>query len=231
MSLLEMESIGGPRTTVDGRNIQRSILDAMFDCHSTDVDFIKASQGINTYFKDWYEEQCQQCGREVSVRTEAELMEIIGYLRDPQETRASIRQKLLLRHTTGQTQPPPSSQQPVAQNTSTSDLDASITLAARLFLMISVGEFGHSVSIGRPIPWGEDSLQTVVDDTFAPGTGQIESFRITKNFNALNLERIARIKVFWTSNLAEHLLLNDDEGTVTLFHHVTFLKMHQESDW
>lgn len=231
MSLLELESIGGPRTNAQDSAIQQSILDAMFDRHFSDADFLKASKGINAYFDDWYEEQCQQCGREVSVQTEADLMEIIRYLRNPQETRASIRQRLLLMHTTGQTQPPPSAQQPAAQTPSTSALDASITLAARLFLMISIGDFDHSVTIGHPNQWGEGSLQPVVNDIFAPGIGQVETFRLPKIFNALNLERIAGIKVFWTSNLADHLLLNDDEGTVTLFHHVTFLKMHQESDW
>lgn len=151
-------------------------------------------------------------------------MRTITYLRDPHETRASIRQQLLhARHTAGHIA---GTDQSVV-----SQLDASISLAARLFLMISIGDFGHSISIGQPITWGEGSLQNVIDDTFAPGTSRLESFRFSKIFTALNLERIAGIKICWTSNLADHLLMNDDEKTVTLFHCVTFLKLHQDSDW
>jgi hypothetical protein len=220
MSLLQMQSLGAPSTTIGERNVQQSILNMMFDRYIDDIEYDKLSAGINVYFHDWYKEECCQCERQVSVATESELMKIIAYLRDPHETRASIRQKLISRHTAGQTDPP-----------SASELDASITLAARLFLMISIGDFGLSITVGQPIPWGEGSLQEVVDIAFAPNAGSLETFRLPKIFNALNLERIAGIKVCWTSNLADHLLMNDDEGTVTLFHHVTFLKLHRESDW
>lgn len=43
----------------------------------------------------------------------------------------------------------------------------------------------------------------------------------------MNLERISGIRVRWTSNLADHLSLDGDE--VRLFHHVSFLELHQES--
>ncbi|PMD14935.1 hypothetical protein NA56DRAFT_582775 [Hyaloscypha hepaticicola] len=146
-------------------------------------------------------------------------MRIVAWLRDPNEDRGTIRRKLQAKHTAGQT-----------NLVAVSDLDASMTLAARVLLMVSIGDFGLSVTIGQPILWESGPLQRVVDGVFEPATGHLETFRLPKIFNAVNLGRIAGIKVCWTSNLADHLLMNDDEGMVTLFHHVTFLKLHQKSD-
>lgn len=41
-------------------------------------------------------------------------------------------------------------------------------------------------------------------------------------FTARNLERVAGIRVIWTSNLADHLHLEDDDTSVRIFYHVSF---------
>ena len=220
MSLLELHSIGALCTTTATKNVQQIIINTMFNQLIDDTEYQQIAIGVDVYFKDWYEEECGNCERQVSIGTDAELMRIVAYLSDVSETRASIRQKL--RDTRPATQPDPPKD---------AELDASITLAARLLLMIPVGDFGLSLPAGRPIPWADGTVKEVVDELFAPVTGPHDPVRLPKVFNALNLGRIAGIKISWTSNLADHLLMNDDEGTVTLFHHITFLKLHQGSDW
>jgi hypothetical protein len=54
-----------------------------------------------------------------------------------------------------------------------------------------------------------------------------ESVKLEKIFNARNLEHIAGIKVRWTSNLADHLRMRDDDTAVELFHYASFLRFHQ----
>jgi len=51
--------------------------------------------------------------------------------------------------------------------------------------------------------------------------------KLEKIFNAMNLEHIAGIEVRWTSNLADHLRMRDDDKAVEIFHYATFLRLHQ----
>ncbi|KAF8854411.1 hypothetical protein BDZ45DRAFT_597067 [Acephala macrosclerotiorum] len=56
-----------------------------------------------------------------------------------------------------------------------------------------------------------------------------EQVKLEKIFNARNLEQIGGIKIRWTSNLADHLRMRDDDTAVELFHYVSFLRCHQKS--
>jgi hypothetical protein len=47
--------------------------------------------------------------------------------------------------------------------------------------------------------------------------------------NARNLERVAGIQVIWSSNIADHLQLEDDDTSVRLFLHASFLEL--DGDW
>jgi hypothetical protein len=51
-----------------------------------------------------------------------------------------------------------------------------------------------------------------------------EHVKLEKLFNAYNLSRIARIEVVWTSNLADHLRMQDDDTRVAIFQHAFFLE-------
>ncbi|KAL9629110.1 MAG: hypothetical protein Q9164_007017, partial [Protoblastenia rupestris] len=64
---------------------------------------------------------------------------------------------------------------------------------------------------------------------FQPKSQLSDTVKLPKGFNAPNLERIAGIRVAWTSNLADHLLLKDDDTKVMVYHHGTFLELHKSS--
>ena len=55
-----------------------------------------------------------------------------------------------------------------------------------------------------------------------------ENAKLPKAFTAANLEQIAGIKVQWTSNLADHLSLKDDDTKVMLYHQASFLELHKQ---
>ena len=216
MSFIPLQTRGAFSTPADKSHAQKRVLSTMFDRPLGDAEYRKWSAGIDIYFTDWYEEQCGQCERQISIATNAELMGIVTYLRDPQETRETTVQKLLASR----------------QNTTPvelSNLNASIDLAARLMLMMSIGDIGLSLSIGQSTPWKSGSLQGLVNEEFTPSTGPQEICPFPKRFNARYLKRIAGIKISWTSNLADHLVMNDDEGKVSVFHNITFLKLHRKS--
>ncbi|KAH8787220.1 hypothetical protein BGZ57DRAFT_736592, partial [Hyaloscypha finlandica] len=52
--------------------------------------------------------------------------------------------------------------------------------------------------------------------------------KLERLFTARNIERLADIQVIWTSNLADHLQLEDDDTKVRLFSHTSFLELHRD---
>lgn len=75
----------------------------------------------------------------------------------------------------------------------------------------------------RSAPFGRN-CEGVLSSSAAGRDGQA-----AQSFTAANLEKIAGIQVQWTSNLAGHLSLKDDEKKVMLFHQVSFLELSKDS--
>jgi hypothetical protein len=105
-------------------------------------------------------------------------------------------------------------------------LDNSIDLAARLYLMMSIGHSNYAVSSGTSETWDEGNLKDFLSIYFnEPQVLSNSNIKFEKSFNAYNLGRIAGIKVKWTNNLIDHLrMINADDKTIEVFHHATFLK-------
>lgn len=108
-------------------------------------------------------------------------------------------------------------------------LDAALDLAARLYLMVSIGSLQQSITPGRMIPWDDGPLAQKVHTTLWPQPQLSEQVKLPKSFTAANLERIAGIKIIWTSNLADHLTLTNDDTRLILFHQISFLELHKTS--
>jgi hypothetical protein len=107
-------------------------------------------------------------------------------------------------------------------------LDSSIDLAIRLLLMMKVGHLPNNYSAYKALVWNQGpSLREFVSASFKPrGALKHEHVRLEKMFNGKNLERVSGIKIKWTSNLADHLRILDDEDTqVAIFHHASFLEV------
>lgn len=119
------------------------------------------------------------------------------------------------------------------------NLDAardSIFLAVRLWLMLNVGSYATNTFVpGRSNPeWPEhQSLDDFINlcfpkDEIGPKISQWPS-----SVNAYSLERIGGFKLFWTDHIADHLYLNEDMDTISVYHHVQVLRglqCHESSE-
>ena len=101
-------------------------------------------------------------------------------------------------------------------------------LTARVLSMVDIGGLRNGVRLGQVSrPWTSGRLGDFLEATF-PGTNEEPGdVRLEKLFTARNLERVAGIQVIWTSNLADHLLLEDDDNSVRIFAHISFLELHR----
>ncbi|KAJ0119939.1 hypothetical protein J7T55_000789 [Diaporthe amygdali] len=105
-----------------------------------------------------------------------------------------------------------------------------VSFTARLLVMMNMGRFMSEAHQRRNILWGSRSLRDCVDDFFSE-TPQMsyESVKLPKAFNAWSIETVAGIKVRLIDNLADHLLLVEDDTTVLIFHHASFLECQHAS--
>lgn len=125
--------------------------------------------------------------------------------------------------------PSPDFRTPIDPHTSSGKCDGSINLAARILLMIEFGNLPYAFSGHKQLIWEHGTLKDFLQEYFGvPPTLGPERVKLEKNFNAWNLSRIAGIETEWTSNLADHLRMMDDDKKVAIFHHVSFLELQQK---
>ncbi|PQE11495.1 fad-type 2 protein [Rutstroemia sp. NJR-2017a BBW] len=84
------------------------------------------------------------------------------------------------------------------------------------------------------ITWATKSLNEAVKEYFSTSSGSNrgsshDSVRLERVFSARNLERIAGIQIEWTTNLADHLRLTDEEDKISIFHYASFLECQLKS--
>ncbi|KAH9903982.1 hypothetical protein F4778DRAFT_75721 [Xylariomycetidae sp. FL2044] len=106
----------------------------------------------------------------------------------------------------------------------------SVNLAVRLLLMLKMGTVKHQISPRRYLVWNSGSLAKFVSHHFEqPQVLDTPHVRLPKSFNAWSIEAIGGLQVEFTDNLADHLLLVDDDTKVLIFHHATFLECQRNS--
>lgn len=111
-------------------------------------------------------------------------------------------------------------------------LEEAIDLATRLLLMVPTGGYsaaGRSITLsgGTKFNWKSGTIGQLVGREFIGQNNMKQSVRLERIFNARNLERIGGVEIRWTNNLADHLRMRDDDKAVEIFHHATFLRLHQ----
>lgn len=175
---------------------------------------------FDKYFS-YYAKQCEFIGtKHSSVKTHSDIMKIARLLRQPlplEEVRKQISTFL----------------RPADQEYHNN----SINLVARLLLMIKFGELPHECLGGEPVEWSRGTLSEFIHELFSAGyhpdgnppayssaTCSHDHIKLEKQFNAINLQRIAGIQISWTDNLADHLRMMDDDKTVAVFYHASFLE-------
>jgi len=103
----------------------------------------------------------------------------------------------------------------------------SIFLAVRLWLMPNVGSLSTDTFIpGRTsLEWLEhQSLDQFINSNFPLLELGSKLSQWPSSLNAYNLERIGGFKIFWTDHIADHLYLNEDMDTISVYHHVQVLR-------
>ena len=103
----------------------------------------------------------------------------------------------------------------------------SIFLAVRLWLMLNVGSSATNTLIwGSTTPeWLEhQSLDDIIDSCFPLSDPSPRFSQWPSSLHAYNLERIGGFQIHWTDHLADHLYLNEDMGTISVYHHVQVLR-------
>lgn len=116
---------------------------------------------------------------------------------------------------------------------STSSIEEAICLSAQLLTMVPIE---RSFATGEPITisyqtkfvWkAEHTIKDLLMKEFVPQVTMKEHGKLGKIFNARNFERIAKIEVRWTNNLADHLRMRDDDKAVELFHCASLLALRK----
>ena len=179
--------------------LQQAIIQQIFQ--------IDNSAKLDAYFRDWVEEQCDAATGQVSVQTYKEIVQIISFLQ-ANLSRAEIVTSLHV------------------QCDDDDLIAASIDLAARIWLTLSIGTLPNSLSLGTSVTWNDGPLSSTVHSLWSlPRLS--DSIKLPKSFHAANIEKIAGIKIEWTSNLIDHLRLEDDDTKVLIYHQLSYLELHQ----
>ena len=107
-----------------------------------------------------------------------------------------------------------------------------IDLAICLWLMLNTATPGLRNFPGRSyLVWEEnESLDDLVKRSL-PVTQPISiSSRWPQSLTLYNLERIGGFEIVWTDHLADHLFLDEDLGTIKVYHHAYVLQCHQSGN-
>ena len=205
-------------------HLRLAIINGIFQSNLATEEFVSRDGGLSAWFADWFEEQCPAAANQVSAKTYQDLLHIVTCI---QSNCQSISRLQL----TDQICAKFSSANPVlAPDPQDAKLNASLTLAARLWLSISIDSLPHFFTPGYFIRWqGDQCLTDAVGKELSPKSQTTETIKLPKVFTAANLEKIAGIQVQWTSNLADHLSLKDDDKKVMFFHQASFLELSRES--
>ncbi|KAB5516997.1 hypothetical protein GE09DRAFT_979415, partial [Coniochaeta sp. 2T2.1] len=95
--------------------------------------------------------------------------------------------------------------------------------------MAEIGRHKYGISGWNPLPWGpQQTLRQAVQCHFRPQKSLLPDHqRLGSIFTARNIVNISGIKIKWTENIVDHLLLADGDQTVFIFPYVGFLKHNQ----
>jgi hypothetical protein len=182
------------------------------------------------YFS-YYIDQCSDAlyegGRHVSARTHRDIIEVarsMKIFRVRDDIAKSIKEKLSASRREKVALGLPSRQTDDAEDDEL--IAGSIDLVASLLLMMNFGSYQYAFDGREKVVWttGTHSVKACIHDHFKDCRTVQESVKLEPVFNALNLVRIAGIKIEWTNNLGDHLRLLDEDKKVAIFHHASFLE-------
>lgn len=190
-----------------------AILNKIWFLNQTVTEYRSSEDEHSAYFQ-YYEVECSGLTRGGLLQDQNQdyLLKIIGYIQNSSTEYHSVVDALLLEY----------------PSLDDSIICASISVAARVWSMLHIGAIEQAVIPGqRPIDWKNGSFKQRVQDCFERDSTMTDIVKLSKAFNAMNLDQMGGIEIVWTSNLADHLLVRDDDTKVNLFHHASFLRRHK----
>jgi len=189
------------------------------------------------YFDAYYFPRCQyfarEGGRHITARTHSDIARIASWILQD-ESRDVILSRLRLRQgkegEEGQ-----EAKQEENQTTTTNEraIKTSVDMCASLLAMVECGKRQEFVFSGRsPLLWDSEgearSFRDCLSRRFtAQTTLDARNSKLVKGFTGRNLSRIGGIKIKWTTNLVDHLLLTDDDQAVFVFQCASFLMLQK----
>jgi len=178
----------------------------------------KAQPSADYYFDAYYSPRCQhfarEGGRHISSRTHSDIAQIASWILQD-HSRDDVRSRLL--------------NQATDQEPNEKTIESSIDMCASLLGMVECGKQDFVFSGRNPIIWMHGTLRDCLAQRFtAQTTLDARNLRLTKGFTGRTLSRIGGIKIKWTTNLVDHLLLTDDDQAVYIFQCASFLKLQKK---
>lgn len=204
--------------------IRLAVFNGIFQSDLTTEEFLFHDGGLQAWYSDWFEEQCQAAANQISVQTHQELLHILNCLQSTSRDTSRIQVATNICAICSSTTPT------LGLNPSDAKLNASLTLAARIWSSVAIDSLQHFFIPGYFTRWDSDQcLSDALGKELCPKPQTHETVKLPKVFTAANLEKIAGIQVQWTSNLADHLALKDDDKIVMFFHQASFLELSKKS--
>ncbi|KAG9230746.1 hypothetical protein BJ875DRAFT_384492 [Amylocarpus encephaloides] len=185
-----------------------AILKALFGCQLSVDDFARSPKIWGGYFEYYHEQSIMALsnnGLSNVVQTHGDVVSMVKLLQVPEHTRETI-QKLEKARL-----------EDLKRDVDHEKICNAIDLGVKLGMMLLGGE--------GVLAWQDDQLLVSLSTEFSKvGLLEKEKVRLDKLFNARNLDHIAGLKIVWTSNLADHLRVQNDDTEVSIFHCASFLK-------
>lgn len=101
----------------------------------------------------------------------------------------------------------------------------------RVASLLVMTEIGNIAQYGprTQVSWRSGTLQQLINSHFTRERALSDaSIRLEQIFTAKSLVQIAGLRIFWTANLSDHLLLDKEQGILHIFHHATYLECQRK---
>ncbi|KAJ4005451.1 hypothetical protein NW752_002284 [Fusarium irregulare] len=103
--------------------------------------------------------------------------------------------------------------------------ESSLNLAVRLLLMVKIGAIKYQFHARRCLGWSGGSPRDFINTQLGKEPVlEFKDIKVPKAFNGWSLEKVGGIKICFDNNLADHLLLVEDDSKVLVFPYVSFLE-------
>lgn len=177
-------------------------------------DSLDITPYLDYYRRQWNAIAADADGRYVTVRSHDDIVEIVQRMKQGEPKESIIQYLTRNRSITGNTEA----------------CDNSVNLAARVLLMLKIGVVKHQAVPRRCLTWDRGSLADFAKESFRePPILVYQNEKLPRSFNAWSINVVSGIRIEFTDNMRDHLLLLNDDTKILIFHHASFLECQNRS--